>query len=782
MTAKEVSSATVAAMIMHTGRNWVKTNVKTGLMAFVSLVLMVGIAAAQEFRFSQVQIEGNQRVEAATILSFANIARGEALSAGDLNDASQNLRASGLFEEVELVPAGSTLVIRVQEFPTINRINIEGNRRIDDEDLLPLLRSQPRRVYSPTLAEQDADTLTEAYTSQGRLAASVTPSIIRRSDNRVDLVFEVVEGRTIEVERLSFTGNRNFSDRRLRRVLETKQAGIFRALIRSDTFLADRIEFDKQVLQDFYQSRGYVDFQTLSVNSELTRERDGFLITFNIQEGQQFEFGEITASSTLDDVNADDYLSAIRIRPGTTYNPTAVDNTIARMERLSIQQGLNFIRVEPRITRNDRDLTLDVEFEITRGPRVFVERIDIEGNTTTLDRVVRRQFRIVEGDPFNPREIRASAERVRALGFFGSTEVNAREGSGPDRVIIDVDVEEAPTGSLNFGGSFSNSNGFGAAISFTERNFLGRGQTLSFGVNTTASTRSYSFNFIEPAFLGRDLRAGLLLDYRTTDRSNADFDSRIATFQPSLRFPVGENSFLTVRGGYKSGEIFDVDEDSSVLLQEEEDEGERAAGFIGYSFSYDNRRSGLNPNAGIILSFSQDFFGLGGDNSYIETTALVGAETRVLNEEVTLRATFEGGARNVLSCDSLILDRFRVGPNRLRGFESNGIGPRDLDAENEDALGGNFFAVARLEAEFPLGLPEEYGVSAGVFYDTGSLWGLDDTDDGRIDDDFKLRSAIGVSLFWDTGLGPLRFNFAEAIQQEDFDEDQFFDLTISTSF
>ena len=782
MTAKEVSSATVAAMIMHTGRNWVKTNVKTGLMAFVSLVLMVGIAAAQEFRFSQVQIEGNQRVEAATILSFANIARGEALSAGDLNDASQNLRASGLFEEVELVPAGSTLVIRVQEFPTINRINIEGNRRIDDEDLLPLLRSQPRRVYSPTLAEQDADTLTEAYTSQGRLAASVTPSIIRRSDNRVDLVFEVVEGRTIEVERLSFTGNRNFSDRRLRRVLETKQAGIFRALIRSDTFLADRIEFDKQVLQDFYQSRGYVDFQTLSVNSELTRERDGFLITFNIQEGQQFEFGEITASSTLDDVNADDYLSAIRIRPGTTYNPTAVDNTIARMERLSIQQGLNFIRVEPRITRNDRDLTLDVEFEITRGPRVFVERIDIEGNTTTLDRVVRRQFRIVEGDPFNPREIRASAERVRALGFFGSTEVNAREGSGPDRVIIDVDVEEAPTGSLNFGGSFSNSNGFGAAISFTERNFLGRGQTLSFGVNTTASTRSYSFNFIEPAFLGRDLRAGLLLDYRTTDRSNADFDSRIATFQPSLRFPVGENSFLTVRGGYKSGEIFDVDEDSSVLLQEEEDEGERAAGFIGYSFSYDNRRSGLNPNAGIILSFSQDFFGLGGDNSYIETTALVGAETRVLNEEVTLRATFEGGARNVLSCDSLILDRFRFGPNRLRGFESNGIGPRDLDAENEDALGGNFFAVARLEAEFPLGLPEEYGVSAGVFYDTGSLWGLDDTDDGRIDDDFKLRSAIGVSLFWDTGLGPLRFNFAEAIQQEDFDEDQFFDLTISTSF
>ncbi|WP_224824789.1 outer membrane protein assembly factor BamA [Cognatishimia sp. MH4019] len=744
--------------------------------------MMVGLATAQDFRFNQVQIEGNQRVEPATILSYANIARGEAVSAGDLNDAFQNIQESGLFEEVELIPSGSTLIIRVQEFPTINRINIEGNRRIDDEDLLPLLRSQPRRVYSPTLAEQDAATLTEAYTTQGRLAATVSPSIIRRSDNRVDLVFEVVEGRTVEVERLSFTGNREFSDRRLRRVLETKQAGIFRALIRSDTFLADRIEFDKQVLQDFYQSRGYVDFETLSVNSQLTRERDGYLVTFNVREGQQFKFGEITAVSDLEDVNPDEYLDVIRLRPGVIYNPALVDNTIARMERLALQQGLNFIRVEPRIIRNDRALTLDVEFAITRGPRVFVERIDIEGNTTTLDRVVRRQFRVIEGDPFNPREIRASASRIRALGFFSNAEVNAREGSGPDRVIIDVDVEEQPTGSLNFGGSFSNSNGFGAAISFTERNFLGRGQTLGFGVNTTSSTRSYNFNFVEPAFLGRDLRAGILIDYRTTDRNNADFNSRVARVQPSLRFPVGENSFLTLRGGFKSSEIFDVDDDSSVLLQAEEEEGERALGFLGYSFSYDSRRTGLNPNAGVIFRFSQDFAGLGGDNSYIETTALLGAETRVMNEEVTLRATLEGGALNMLSGDSLILDRFRVGPSRLRGFESNGIGPRDLDAKNEDVLGGNFFAVARLEAEFPLGLPEEYGVSGGVFYDMGSLWGLDNTDDGRIDDSFSLRSAVGVSLFWDTGLGPLRFNFAEAIQKEDFDEDQFFDLTISTQF
>ena len=782
MTTKEVSSAAVAAMIMRTSRNWVSTKMKAAVIAFMSLVLMVGIASAQDFRFSQVQIEGNQRVEPATILSYANIARGEPVNAGDLNDAFQNILASGLFEDVELIPSGNTLVIRVQEFPTINRISIEGNRRIGDEDLLPLLRSQPRRVYSPTLAEQDAITMTEAYTSQGRLAATVIPSIIRRSENRVDLVFEVVEGRTVEVERLSFIGNRNFSDRRLRGVLETKQAGLFRALIRSDTFLADRIEFDKQVLQDFYQSRGYVDFETVSVNSELTRERDGFLVTFNVREGQQFKFGEVTAVSDLEDVNPDDFQEAIRVRPGVVYNPALVENTIARMERLALQQGLNFIRVEPRIARNDRDLTLDVEFAITRGPRVFVERIDIEGNTTTLDRVVRRQFRIIEGDPFNPREIRRSAERIRALGYFSTADVNAREGSGPDRVIIDVDVEEQPTGSLSFGGSFSNSDGIGAAISFTERNFLGRGQLLAFGVNTTSSTRGYNFNFVEPAFLGRDLRAGLLLEYRTTERDNSDFNSRVARFQPSLTFPVAENSFLTVRAGYKSSEILDVDDDSSDLLKDEEDEGKRDAGFIGYSFSYDSRRTGLDPNTGFVLRFGQDFNGLGGNNSYIETTALVGAETAVLNEDVVLRATLEGGALNVLSGDSLILDRFRIGPRRLRGFESNGIGPRDLDAGNEDVLGGNYFAVARFEAEFPLGLPEEYGITGGVFYDIGSLWGLDNTDDGRVDDSFRLRSSVGVSIFWATGFGPLRFNFAETIQQEDYDDDQFFDLTVSTNF
>ncbi|NSX55377.1 outer membrane protein assembly factor BamA [Parasulfitobacter algicola] len=748
------------------------------LLAFLVTTLVVN---AQSYTFNTVQIEGNQRVEQGTILTYAGIARGERVSAGRLNDAYQNILESGLFESVELEPRGSTLIIRVREFPTINRISIEGNRRIKDEAILGLLQSRPRRVYSPTVAERDAALITQAYAQAGRFAATVTPSIIRRSDNRVDLVFDISESGVIEIERISFTGNRDYSDRRLRRVLETKQAGIFRQLIGRDTFVEDRIEFDKQVLRDFYLSRGYVDFQTLNVSSELTRERDAFLITFNVREGQQFKFGQVRAVSLIDNVDEEDFQDVINIRPGVTYSPTAIETVITRMERLALQKGLNFVRVQPNVSRNDRQQTLDINFEITRGPRVFVERIDIEGNTTTLDRVIRRQFRIVEGDPFNPREIRQSAERIRALGLFANAEANVREGSSPDTVIIDVDVEEQNTGSLNFGANFNANDGIGLAVGFRERNFLGRGQSLSFGFNTSADNASYNFGFAEPAFLGRDLRFGIDLRYATTDGRFSDYATTLARFSPSLSFPVSENGRLSVRYALQQDEISDVEDDSSQLVIQDGDAGALITSSVGYSYTFDNRVTGLNPNAGILLRFSQDIAGLGGDREYLRTVAFLGAQTAVLNEEVTLRAIFEGGAINTFDGNSRITDRFS-GNGKIRGFEPNGYGPRDLNAENEDAVYGNIFAAARFEADFPLPLPEEYGISGGAFFDIGSVWDLDDDLGGTIDDDLILRSSVGLSFLWTTPLGPLRFNFAQPLSIEDYDNPQYFDLSISTSF
>ncbi|MEY1555390.1 outer membrane protein assembly factor BamA [Yoonia sp. R2331] len=765
---------------------WANAWVRGFVVLFLTLgALLTGPAQAQNFAFNSVIIEGNNRVSDQAILTFAGISRGEAVSAGELNAAGQRIRESGLFEAVNITPQGGTLRIEVVEFPTINRINIEGNSRLRDAELLSVVTSTPRRVYSPAQAERDAAAIAQIYASEGRINASVVPQIIRQSDNRVDLVFAVSESGVTEIERISFIGNRSYSERRLRGVLETKQAGFLRSVISRDTFSNERIGFDRQVLTDFYQSRGYADFQVLNVDVALTRERDAYLVTFNVQEGQQFRFGNITVVSEIPEPDVAEFQAAVATKPGSVYSPSRVENDIARLERLAIQRGLNFVAVDPRITRNDRALTLDVTYALTRGPRIFVERIDIEGNNTTLDRVVRNQFRTVEGDPFNPREVRQAAERIRAMGFFSNANVEAREGSTPDQVIVDVDVAEQPTGSLSFGANYNSDTGVSLLASFRERNFLGRGQLLNFELSTAETNRVFAFDFAEPQFLGRDLRFGLAIDYRTTEAENAVYDTEVFRFSPSLAFPISENGRLSVfyAVDYTNLSGIDVtDTTISQIIREEVELGAITTQSIGYGYSYDSRRTGLNPNAGFVLRFGQEF-GIG-DTQFIKTTALAAAETKVWNEELTLRATIEGGYLQYNDGDSRVTDRFFLGSRLMRGFEAGGIGPRD--AATDDALGGNAFAVARLEAEFPIGLPEEYGITGGAFIDHGSVWdvgnlrGLSEAD--VLYNDYTARTIAGVSIFWDTPIGPLRFNFTEPVDVQDGDKTKNFDVTISTTF
>ncbi|AUH34706.1 outer membrane protein assembly factor BamA [Paracoccus tegillarcae] len=773
-------------------------------LAVATPVAMVAMPA-WAYSFNDVRIEGAERIEPATILSFANIARGQEVSAGELNDALQRLQNSGLFETVEVIPQGNTLVIRVSEYPTINQINIEGNRRLDDERLLEVVQSQPRRVYQPSQALADATAIAQAYAASGRLAARVDPRIIRRDGNRIDLVFEVREGDLTEIERIGFAGNRAFSDRRLRQVLETKQAGILRTFIRSDTFAPERISLDEQLLTDFYRSRGYADFRVQAVAPEIARERDAFYITFNIQEGPQYRFGSVNTVSEIAGVEASAFAEQNRVRTGSVYNPAIIDNSIRRMETVAIEQGLDFVNIEPRVTRNPGSRTLDLTFALTRGPRIFVERIDIEGNTTTLDRVIRRQFRTVEGDPFNPREIRNSAERIRALGYFSDAQVETRQGSSEQQVIVDVNVEEQPTGSLSFGASYGQNSGVGFNAGLTERNFLGRGQQLGINVSTASGDQKADFNFVEPYLLGRDLRWRLSGGYSETERLNSKYDTRSAYLGTGLEFPISQNgrlevryrlsrdSILNVQDGFddETGLPTDTEDRSSSLIID--DEGTRVTSAIGYSYSYDSRITGLNPLTGYRLSFSQDVAGLGGDVKNVKTGIFAGVESRAWREEVALRAEFEAGA--VVSygdSSTRINDRYRGG-SHMRGFEPNGLGPRDLGPSQEgddvnDALGGNYYWALRTEAQFPLGLPEEYGITGGLFADVGSVWGLDNTtasfegDSYEVDDSMKVRASIGASIFWTTPIGPLRFNFAKAVKKEEQDKEQKFDLTISTNF
>ena len=771
----------------HTAR--INVIIRAFGVMMISCVWMVQAAQANDFEINEIIVDGNRRIETETIRSYTAIETPTVLTTGEVNDAVQRVRASNLFESVSAEVQGTRLKLTVVEFPTVNEVVFEGNDRLGDSQLSALVRSKSRRVYSVSQVRDDANAIAEAYANQGRIAASVEPRIIRRSDNRVDVIFEIAEGGVVEIERLSFVGNGTFSDRRLRRVLNTKQAGLLRIFVQRDTYIEDRVEFDKQVLADFYNSRGYIDFKIQSVTSELSKTRDSFFLTFRVQEGQQFSFGKLTSTSDLEDVDTADFEEAINIEPGDIYSPAFVENTIVRMERRALELGLDFVRVEPRVTRNNDDLALDIDFTLTRGPRVFVERIDITGNTTTLDRVIRRQFKIVEGDALNPREIRASAERIRALGFFSSSDVTAREGSAPNQRIVEVAVTEKPTGSLRFGANYNSANGVGFVASFREANFLGRGQTTSFGVNTTSSTRSFDFAFKEPSLYNRDLSLSFGLDYQGTSKSNARYDTRAIEFKSALGFPVSESGFFTPKLFYNNEELSGVTANSKIIKEEAKERPRKTFG-LGYTYSFDNRRTGLDPKAGMFLRLSQDF-DLTGDVRFIRTGVKLGGETYLRNEDFKVTATFEGGALNFTRGNSSrVTDRFFLGSNMFRGFEAGGLGPREFEGSSiNDALGGEYYTVARFETQFPIGLPEEYGIEFGAFFDVGSVWGLNSAHVGSgenkakiLYDDFTLRSVAGVSIFWTTPIGPLRFNFTDAVKKAEHDVEQSFDLTVSTSF
>jgi outer membrane protein insertion porin family len=756
-----------------------------------------GPAFAETYNFTSVKVTGNTNVDSATILAYAHIPKGTALTDSTLNDVYQRIVASGLFETVKLTPSGNVLTIAVTEYPMLNVVDFQGNSRVKDEDLAKVVQSKSAHVYSPAQAETDAAAIAAYYRDHGSIAATVDPKIIRRDGGRVDLVFEIHEGKVSELERVSFVGNKAFSDYQLRQVLATKQAGILRALIQRDTLVPDRLDQDKALLTAFYQSRGFMDFRILDVSAEVSRERDATYLTFTIEEGQGFKVGAVSTVSQVQGLDAAEFDAVRRLRPGVTYNPDVIDNNVARMETLAIKKGINFVNVDPVLTRHDAQGTVDVAFTLKRGDRVFIERIDIEGNTTTEDQVVRRQFDTVEGDPFNPREIRLASDRIRALGYFSDVKVTGNAGSAADKVVLKVDVTEQPTGSLSLGATYGVADGFGLNLGFDEKNFLGRGQQISVAVQTGTGSVNSHLNFTEPALLGRDLQFSIAMGYLTTNHLHAHYDTQSLTFQPGIDFPISETGRLglhyrAAREGLTNidGPVVDdpttpVDEtsngSSAILFSEA---GTQVESGIGYDYSFDSQRNGLSPGTGVKVSFGQDLTGLGGDATYVETTAQAAAQTKIDYDQVTLRATLEGGyLQGISGYGTRVTDRF-FGNGKIRGFAPNGIGPRDLTATNQDALGGNIYAVARFDSEFPLGLPEEYGITGGAFLDMGSVWGLDNTNGtlGAVDAGFHLRSAIGLSVLWKTPIGPLRFNFSHALLKESYDKEQTFDLTISTQF
>jgi len=754
------------------------------VFAVLAALAPAGAALAQGTAvYSRIDVAGNQRIEADTVRVFAGIEPGEPVTPEQLNLAVRNLFDSGLFEDVQVMPEAGRLVITVRENPTINQIAFEGNDALSDEDLEAVLQLRPRLAYSVAAAEADAQRIVDAYRTSGRYGAEVNPVIIRQPDNRVDLVFEITEGRKTGIQRVNFVGNRVFSDRRLRRAIQTSESNFLSFIFGSNTYDADRLELDKEMLRRFYLERGYIDVQVLSATSELARDRSGFYLQFTVSEGQKFNFGNVSVSSSIPGLNAAAFQPLLApVATRGVYNVKFVDTVVERMAFQAGQQGYAFVEIRPQVTRHPENRTVDINFQLVEGQRVFIERIDISGNDRTLDRVIRRQFRIVEGDAFNSREIREAEDRINALGYFKTAAVSVQEGSAPGFALVDVRVEEQPTGSLSLGGAFSTTEGFSAQISLTERNFLGRGQTATATVSASSQFANYELGFYEPAMFDRDLLAGFSIFYRDRNYEEQSFSTSAIGFEPRVGFPLSENGRLTVRYHLSQDDIYDVQPDTSRIIEEEQ--GKQLTSAIGLTYAYDRRNSAVDPTAGFILTLNQQFAGLGGDVTHSKTQGTARAYTSFFDEDLVLSAELEGGA--LVSKDGTrITDRFNAGGDSFRGFSRNGLGPRDFcgDAgetvctdpqeveEVDDALGGNYYAILRFDASFPIGIPEEYGVYGGVFGDVGSLWGLDDVDGsmGVVDDAMHLRSSVGVSLFVDTPFAPLRFNYAVPLSRGDYE-------------
>ena len=769
------------------------------LMAVLTFALPSPLIVAQGTAvFSRVDVAGNQRIEADSIRAFAGHRAGPAGHARAVEPRGQEPLRHRALRGRDGAARGRAAGHHRRENPTINQIAFEGNDSLDDEELNEVIQLRPRLAYSVPAVEADAQRIIEAYRAAGRYAATVDPVIIRQSDNRVDLVFEISEGRRTGVQRVSFSGNQAFSDRRLRRVIETNQTSWLSFALGGNTYDADKLELDRELLRQFYLERGYHRRA-----GPVRHRRDGarahrLLPVLHHLRGAAVQLRQRLGQ--LADPGAargglPPLLAPVANRG--VYNVKLIDRVIQRMSYQAGQAGYAFVEIRPRVTKNAATRTVDINFELVEGQRVFVERIDISGNTRTLDRVVRRQFHIVEGDAFNSREIRDAEDRINGLGYFKTATVNVRPGTTEDQALVEVVVEEQPTGSLSLGGAFSSSEGLSAQISLTERNFLGRGQTVSGTISASTQFSNYDFGFVEPALFDRDLLAGFNIYYRNTNFDEQSFKTKNVGFEPRLGFPLSENGRLTMRYQISQDDIYDVQDDTSLIIENEE--GSLITSAVGATYAYDRRNSVVDPTAGFILTLNQEFAGLGGDTQLLQVPGQ-GARLHQLLRGGAGALGRARGRRHLRRRDGTrITDRFNTGGDSFRGFARNGLGPRDFcgdddepactnppqaDLDVDDALGGNYYGVLRLDASFPLGLPQEYGVYGGAFADVGSLWQLDDIDGsmGEVDDGFHVRSSVGVSLFIETPFAPLRFNYAIPLQYEDYDVLERFRFTVQTRF
>ena len=638
---------------------------------------------------------------------------------------------------------------------------------------------RPRMVYTRTKVQNDVQRLIDLYRRRGRFAATVEPKVVQREQNRVDLVFEITEGEPTYVQRISFVGNRAYSDSTLRELLATREERWYRFLTSNDTYDPDRLAYDRELLRRFYLQHGYMDFRIVSAVVELSPDREGFFMTFTIEEGARYRYGDITVEAKLPALRERDLSGFIIGTEGDWYNATHVEESIQKLTDAGGAMGHAFVEIRPRLERDREKRVVDITYDIEEGPRVFIERIDITGNARTLDKVIRREFRVVEGDAFNTAKLRRSRQRIENLDFFEKVEINSVPSEIlSDRTVIKVDVEEKPTGSLSFGVGWSTTTGAMMEIGLRERNLLGRGQDLRTALTLGQRRVQIDLSFTEPYFLDRDLAAGFdVFALQRNLQRESSHDS--STIGGTLRVGFSYNEWWRQQLSYtaKRDKIENVKDNASALIRQQE--GTFVQSSVGQTIVYDTRDSRIHPTEGHVIRLSNDIAGLGGSDQFLRTN-LDAIQCFPLGEQWILKLSADAGYVFGLGKDVRIGQRYFLGGDNLRGFAVGGVGPRDKTSK--DALGGNWLAAGTVEVIFPLGLPKELGIDGKMFSDFGTLGPFNGLNPAQVDNARTIRASVGAGIAWQSPMGPLSIDVGFPVRKETFDRTEHLRFNFGTRF
>ena len=744
---------------------------------------MMQVASVTGGVAGDIKVIGTERLEPETVTSYLTFAKGDQVTQDKIDASLKALYATGLFSDVNITMDGSTVNVNVMENAIINRITFEGNDAISKEDLEKEIQLKPRLVYTLPRVQRDVQRILDLYRRQGRFGAVVDPKIVKLAQNRVDLVFEITEGKRTGIRSIKFVGNEHLDEDDLHAAISTRESAWWRFFSSTDYYDPDRMNYDRELLRRYYLNEGYVDFRVLSAVAELTPDRDDFFITFTVEEGPRYKFGKMNIKSEIKGLDGETLRQYLTTKEGNWYSADQIDKTVNALTTVLGDKQYAFANIVPTPDRHKDTHIVDLTFELKQGERVYISRIDVNGNARTVDKVIRREMQLAEGDPFSATKVHLSEQKLKDLNFFESVKVTPVDGGQPDRANLKVDVKEKSTGEISVGAGFSSTDGPLGDFNIHESNFMGQGQDARLGVTISGRTRQIDTSFTEPYFLNRDLSAGVdAFHTQTNNQDLSSYDETTSGFSLRMGYPLSQELRQKLNYTFKADDISNVPAGTSLFIINQQ--GATTTSSFGQELDYDTRDSKLDPTKGFFTHLNTDVAGAGGSRKWVRVR-LGGTQYYPIADKWVVAGTAEAGEIWGLDGPTLINERFYIGGDTLRGFEYAGIGPRDTSDPNQDSLGGNRYTRGTLELQTPTPLPPEFGLRGRFFVDAGTLGDapLGQAPAGDvIANDESLHLSAGIGVTWQSPFGPVRLDYAQPVIYKSYDKIQHIHFSFGTTF